>query len=376
MSLLDTYRNNPFYLLAASAADSRTALIAKQEDMALFGDDKAADLALAALLNPQTRTEAEIRWFPLMQARETQELIGFFEKHWEDVMMPSLAVPSMLGQFNMLRLALSRLRAGTDSECRAILRSLATAADTLLPAQVMEEINMDRRISGFPEITRPAMIEPPLRDLLNETVKIYLDRMAGRLSDKDLWEMGKAIDMEYKSAASPYHNSYFLEMAAKRLNNGKTPGKSAKSASSAPGKRGGSAAHRFTRTFVYTQPTDTDVQQINEELAKLQLSDVTIRSARGILRTTEKKDGNGQVVSVEHSYCFTSITLNCEERADDLKTWQMAVEIIPREPQKEIDVAAFNENWRATHPDRVLRYAAQYSYEQAEVVVLLYNKRE
>ena len=372
MSLLDTYRNNPFYLLAASAADSRTALIAKQEDMALFGDDKAADRALAALLNPQTRMEAEIRWFPLMQARETQELIGFFEQHWEDTTMPSLAVPSMLGQFNMLRLALSRLQAGTDSEFRAILFSLATAADTLLPAQVMEEINMDRRLSGFPEITLPSMIEPLLRDLLNETVKIYLDRMAG----KDLRELGQEIDRTYKSAASPYHNSYFLEMAAKRLNNGKTPGKSARSASSAPGKRGGSAAHRFTRTFVYTQPTDTDVQQINEELAKLQLSDVTIRSARGILRTTEKKDGNGQVVSVEHSYCFTSITLNCEERADDLKTWQMAVEIIPNEPQKEIDVAAFNENWRAAHPDRVLRYVSQYSYEQAEVVVMLYYKRE
>ena len=372
MSLLDTYRNNPFYLLAASAADSRTALIAKQEDMALFGDDKAADLALAALLNPQTRTEAEIRWFPLMQARETQELIGFFEKHWEDVMMPSLAIPSMLGQFNMLRLALSRLQAGTDSEFRAILFSLATAADTLLPAQVMEEINMDRRLSGFPEITLPSMIEPLLRDLLSETVKIYLDRMAG----KDLRELGQEIDRTYKSAASPYHNSYFLEMAAKRLYDGKAPGKSARSASSAPGKQGGSAGHRFTRTFVYTQPTDTCVQQINEELAKLRLSDVNIKSAKGILRKTETKDSNDQVLSVEHSYCFSSITLNCEERADDLKTWQMAVEIIPREPQKEINVAAFNENWRVMHPDRVLRYASQYSYEQAEVVVLLYYKRE
>ncbi|MBR0227384.1 MAG: hypothetical protein IJQ62_03450 [Clostridia bacterium] len=151
MKLLDVYRENPFNYLAASAKDARAELIGKQEEMALFGDGPGADQALAALLNPQTRTEAEIRWFPLMDARETQALMAFFDRHWTDTEMPPQSIPSMLGQFNMLRLALSRLQDVTVSEFQAIFRSIAITADALIPGHVMEEINAD---TGRPDFRK------------------------------------------------------------------------------------------------------------------------------------------------------------------------------------------------------------------------------
>ena len=217
MTLLDSYHENPFFILTASARDTRVTLIEKQEELALFGGEEKAEQAMAKLLNPQTRVEAEIQWFPLMETQESQDLIRFFERHRDDTEMPTQRPLSMLGQFNILRLGLSRIQIQTVSELKAILQSSAIAADALIPRQVMEEINQDRKQSGFPEITNQSEIELQVRELMRETIKAYLDNLSRGITGDELSETVKELKKEYVNASSPYHNSYFLEMAADHL---------------------------------------------------------------------------------------------------------------------------------------------------------------
>ena len=220
MDLPAAYQNNPFCVLGASARNTREELMNKQEELALFGDSARSEPALSALLNPQMRLEAEMRWFPLMDETEIRSLLAFFSRHMEDTEMPETAVPSFLGQFNMLRLALSRLPFRTVGQVLAILRSLAVAADPLLPRQVRDEINEDRRAAGFPEIQDSAALDTRIADLLDETVRDFLDRMAARIVPADFRDAAKQCRTMYKDTKSPYHNSYLLELAANRLDTG------------------------------------------------------------------------------------------------------------------------------------------------------------
>lgn len=372
MKLLDVYRENPFNYLAASAKDARAELIGKQEEMALFGDGPGADQALAALLNPQTRTEAEIRWFPLMDARETQALMAFFDRHWTDTEMPPQSIPSMLGQFNMLRLALSRLQDVTVSEFQAIFRSIAITADALIPGHVMEEINADRRQAGFPEIKSPSEIEPLIRNLLNETVTAYLNQCLGGISDKDLTEMVKAFRAAYKTASSPYHNSYFLEIAADQLDARKKIENSPKPSIPLTYEEKRRKPYQFSKTFTFPREKDTSLKKLNDAIAKMKLSDINIRESKGFLFREETRDNKHNFVSVRYGFGFDSITLDCDQKGE-LFTWQFDTEVMLKSEYKEVDVTAYNARWRTNHPDRVLSSTMHYTYDSANVIIVLHH---
>ena len=373
MNLLSVYRENPFFILTASAKNSRAELIEKQEEMALFGDESAADRALSILLNPQTRTEAEMHWFPLMDEEQIQELMAFFDRHWQDTEMPAQTIPSMLGQFNMLRLALGRIQVQNASELQAVFQSIAMAADGLIPAQVMEELNHDRRQAGFPEISNQSEIEPLIRDLLNETGKAYWETVSGRISDKERLEAAKAFRTAYKSASSPYHNSYFLEIAADQLDTENRNGSGANSMPPAPEQEERKKPYQFSKKLQFPRDKDVSLKQLNEELAKLKLSNVDIRECKGFMFTEKTMGKHEEVTSVRYGFGFDSIILDCEQKGN-LYTWQVDVEVIRKKEQEEIDISAFNEKWRAKHPDRVMRSTIQYSFQIIDAMIVLYHE--
>ena len=371
MTLLNACRENPFYVLAAAAGNSRTELIQKQEELALFGDDARADRALSKLLNPQTRTEAELHWFPLMDAQETQDLVHFFENHWDDAEMPAQSIPSVVAQFNMIRLALSRFQPQNAEEFKAILRSISAAADALIPIQVMDEINHDRRQAGFQEINSLSEIEPQIRDLLEETAKAYWETMSGRISAAEQLELARAFRADYKDASSIYHNSYFLEIAANQLDPDHKTEKDNKTIPFAPKKR--ENPDQFTKEFHFPRDKDISLKRLNIELAKMKLSNVDIRECKGFMFREETRNDHA-VTSVRYGFGFDSITLDCEQKGD-LYTWQIEAEVIPKTGDQEIDLIARNNAWRAKHADRVLRSSVLYTFDKADAIIMLYHNR-
>lgn len=217
MSFRNRKEANPFRILGAAAQDSRSVLIQKQEELALFENQEKTEQALAALLNPQTRMEAEIRWFPMMTASEIQRLLAFLDQHYDNPVMPDPPVPSLVAQFHLLRLVLGSLRLRTPEEAEAVLYSLATVADTLLPGQVMEELNVDHRKAGFPEISNLYEVERSTRELFRETVKDFRARTSAVISQAQWNEVSGRFRMEYQDASSPWHNSSFLKIASDLL---------------------------------------------------------------------------------------------------------------------------------------------------------------
>lgn len=224
--MIDTYRDHPFRVLDASPRDTRAALAERQADLALFGDDGASEEALAALLHPATRLEAELRWFPLAEAEEVERLLRCVEealahgdKPWSDASrdasgMPNM--PSMLGQFNAVRLLLSTLPYHSPAQLESLLLSLSVVSDALLPRQVMDELNLDRRVAGFPELDEAAELEAGLEALFHETLRELLSHVEWK-GDRDKRGLAESLREAYTNRTSPYHNSFLLQLADHEL---------------------------------------------------------------------------------------------------------------------------------------------------------------
>ena len=105
MSFPEETKKNPFRVLEASPRDSREILNMKQAELALLGESASnGQAALTALLHPQSRLEAEMRWFPGTEKAETDRLLQFMESHGKYEPIPPFATSSVLARFNALRL--------------------------------------------------------------------------------------------------------------------------------------------------------------------------------------------------------------------------------------------------------------------------------
>lgn len=213
MDLISLARQNPFHVLNASPADSRETLFEKQWEMALWGENEQGEQALSALLYPQSRLEAEMRWFPCTAGDEIAKLLDFVARPRIIRPVPLFRTDSFLARFNALRLQLTVFPISEVSELSALIHSFATVADALLPAQVMEEINRDREKSGFSPLKRPEELDAPLAGLLRETVQACLSACPAGLNASALETMGKNLKKEMKDRQSPFHNSYLLDLA-------------------------------------------------------------------------------------------------------------------------------------------------------------------
>ena len=214
---------NPFRILEAKSSDPRGVLIRHQEDLSLFEAEAASD-ALNALLHPYSRLEAELRWFPQMKEEEVRELEAFLKEQQpkgEALRAKGLPSPaplyqggSFLAQFNVLRLSLATLQPQTYEGWRSLFLALAVAGDALLPEQVQEEINEDRRAANFTLVTDLEEVNQGIRDLFLETIQTQIQGVP-----VSRWPglMAREYERAYTDRESPFHNSLFLELAAREL---------------------------------------------------------------------------------------------------------------------------------------------------------------
>lgn len=217
MDLIRLTRQNPFHVLNATPLDSRETLFEKQREMALWGENEQGEQALSALLYPQSRLEAEMRWFPCTAGEEITKLLDYVVSPRSLQPIPVFRTDSFLARFNALRLQLTLFPVSEVPELSALIHSLATVADALLPAQVMEEINRDREKSGFSPLTYPEELDAQLTGLLRETVQACLSACPDGLSSAELDAMGKRLRKEIKDRQSAFHNSYLLDLAVEEI---------------------------------------------------------------------------------------------------------------------------------------------------------------
>ena len=217
MDLLSVYRQHPFLVLDATPQCARDELMNKQSEAALFGEEQASADALTALLHPDSRLNAEIHWFPQTEREQIQAILQYAFHPILSQPAPEFSTPSFLAQFNALRLLLSLLPVETAAEYKGVLHSLSMLGDCLLPRQVMDEINLDRKASGFPPLRKPTEMEPSIVSLLHETALAFLEKRPAQLSREEIQKIVAELRKDYKDRSSIYHNSYFLEIISDEL---------------------------------------------------------------------------------------------------------------------------------------------------------------
>ncbi len=209
MTVAEEIRTNPFFVLGMTPQDTRPALIARQAELALFDDDRSADEALARLLHPSGRLRAEIRWFPQTPAGALEPVRALLKSGGAGA-VPRLDSPSVLAQFNFLRLAFSLNPPSEERECRAAINALAIMADALYPGQVTEEINGDRSEGGHALLNGTGETEAELRLLLGDAAALCASWVGRSFRVR----LGSELEWDYKNRGTDYHNSFLIELTA------------------------------------------------------------------------------------------------------------------------------------------------------------------
>lgn len=213
------YDSNPFHVLEATPRDTRSELAVLQRDAMLFGNDQAASEAFDALSHPQSRLEAEISWFPQAMPAEIDELLRFLQTprqpYGSSVIIPEM--PSMVAQFNAVRLLLSTEPIENAWDFEAHILSISVLADGLYAEQVREEINADRAQAGFAQEMMLSPVNAQLNRLLAETLSHVIARKPPSLAPRSVLALSKHLEKAYRNELSTYYNSYFLELASDLL---------------------------------------------------------------------------------------------------------------------------------------------------------------
>lgn len=155
-----------FYFLNANTHSTRREIRHLMEDSAFEKDEDLCKNAERNLLQPNKRVEQEVAWLPGVPPSLTQKLVedalhGRFSRKIKDdnvdFQLPALAACNLLTEcithLNEKDLLIDHLQLET------IIRTAAEAYEKIDLLDVIEKINADRQVSGFPVVTDTVFIE-------------------------------------------------------------------------------------------------------------------------------------------------------------------------------------------------------------------------
>lgn len=203
----DELLGNPFAALGASPRDSRARLIELADEAVLFGDASAND-QLNQLLQPGSRLEAELRWFPGTDTEEAEKVLEYARK---DVIapVPGFHTDSTLARFNACRLFLSYWPVRSEEDALALCKSLIIAEQPVNADRAAWEVRGDRKRSGIVgEIDREAVAER-LEELRHSAAQQAL-AACGELNAQDRAAVFNRLAENYGSEDALYHFNPFV----------------------------------------------------------------------------------------------------------------------------------------------------------------------
>ena len=224
MDLWKIWEEHPFAVLGATPRDTRVRLLELEAEKKLFGEEDQIQNAVSALLYPESRLAAELTWFPQTNTAEIQKLSAYMKKCLKvreegSVRIigvgrpPEFHTRSAVARFNSVRLFVALLCPETESAYLAVVHSLVTVADTLLPKQVMDELNADRLISRFPALQKQSEIRQQTTILLEQTAGWLAQMLPESLNHPaGISSILTTLKKELKDHNSLSHGSFFQEL--------------------------------------------------------------------------------------------------------------------------------------------------------------------
>lgn len=173
-------QTNPFSILKLSTRDNSHKIVEAAEERSLFLENDVCQKARLDLTNPRMRLSAEVAWMPGVAPRLTETLIETLIQNplssRVEANLPQLA------QANLMAAACDLLSDDQTIESVAqFILDFAWMVDSIVPEDVLRDINEDRAISGFPEVPSTSIIMDELaerRKVFRSVLKNLLDRMS------------------------------------------------------------------------------------------------------------------------------------------------------------------------------------------------------
>lgn len=154
---MNSFYQNPFYLLSVTPRDNRQRIIELAEEKSLTLDSDICEKARSDLTNLRARVAAEIAWLPGLSPRRTTDLINILHVNPDLIRkqnLPTLAKANLLGAaFNRLNPEMN-----TDDWVQWLL-DLAYAIEDIDLEEIMRDINEDRSIAKLAEIKSLSILE-------------------------------------------------------------------------------------------------------------------------------------------------------------------------------------------------------------------------
>lgn len=171
--------NNPFALLGATPRDDRRKLVELAEEKTLEMDHAKCQKARSDLTNPRTRLSAEVAWLPGVSPRRsqtlTQALLTDPMAARAEVGLPALA------HCNLMAAAFEAVDAqDAPEELAEFILEMALRVDELDAEDILQAVNEDRAVSGFPEVRGTDQIESELAErkrYFRNAIKDALNRL-------------------------------------------------------------------------------------------------------------------------------------------------------------------------------------------------------
>lgn len=169
--------SNPFYLLGATPEDDSGRIVELADERSLEIDPSKCTKARTDLVNPRNRLAAEIRYMPGCSGKTIQDL-------WRDLhagQKSLLQIPGLpaLTKANLLASAIQLLPPETPPRLRGEwIIDLAYTAASINVDEVIDDINHDRIVAGFPQVQSSTDIE----NILNELIREYRDAVKSALN--------------------------------------------------------------------------------------------------------------------------------------------------------------------------------------------------
>lgn len=176
--------DNPFYTLGVSTRSKKADILSAAEDLELLHDDSAARDRANSIINPVTRLEAEISWFPGADPAAVQAFLEEIKKGGapEFAAAESFLQESKLAcaRVTVLAALLCCHTAATAPVCVRYLREMADCYENIDLESLLSSINTDRRAAGIAVVEDTDRVKAAVgsyAEYLASVGKLALDRL-------------------------------------------------------------------------------------------------------------------------------------------------------------------------------------------------------
>lgn len=187
---------NPFCLLEVTTRDDSRKIVEAAEERSLFLDHDACQQARSNLTSPRTRLSAELAWMPGVAPAMAQKLIDAISESAPSVRSDS-RLPT-LARANLMVAASEFMKDDLSAESAArFIQDFAGVVESIDASDVLRDINADRAISGFAEVTAKA-----IEDGLTDRLKAYRVALKNMLDDMGSQKMVETMTRAVSAATN------------------------------------------------------------------------------------------------------------------------------------------------------------------------------